>query len=100
MPNRIPFETVYFCGNCEDEVSGMPAGSRIYSGRPLCLRCTYIGLEEGWAESQEQAPPDKRICSPTHKPGMIILGFFLLAIVAFISCVTVFFLQVTGGRRE
>lgn len=77
MWNPIPFDTIYFCANCEDEVSGLPAGSRVYSGRPLCMRCTQIGLEEGWAQSQEQSSPDKRIYTTTSKPGIIVIAFFI-----------------------
>lgn len=77
MWNRIPFDTVYFCGNCEEEVSGLPVGARIHSGRPLCLRCTNIGLEEGWAESQERLPSYKRIYTTSRKPGIIVLAFFV-----------------------
>ncbi len=77
MWNSIPFETIYFCANCEEEVNGMPAGSRIHSGRPLCLRCTHIGLEEGWAQSQEQSTPEKRLFQPSRKLGIMVLAFFV-----------------------
>jgi len=76
MPSRIPFETVYFCGNCEEEITGMPAGSRIHSGRPLCLRCTHIGLEEGWAQSQEQCCTDKLVYPAQSKQGIMVIAFF------------------------
>lgn len=80
MWNRIPFETVYFCANCEEEVVGLRAGYRIHSGRPLCLRCTHIGLEEGWAQSQEQSAPKKRVYETSRKLGIIVLTFFVGAL--------------------
>ena len=40
----------YFCGNCEDECKGVPAGFRRgREGRPLCSRCVGTGAVEGWA---------------------------------------------------
>lgn len=75
MWNRHPVNTAYFCGNCEDEVSGLPSGTRVYSGRPLCFRCTQIGVEEGWAREQV-LEPDKRIYETSRKPGIIVLLLF------------------------
>jgi hypothetical protein len=76
MGNRYPISTVYFCGNCEEEVAGLPAGSRILSGRPLCIRCTQIGVEEGWA-SFDNLSPDERISMVPRKPGAILLVIML-----------------------
>lgn len=83
MANKYPISAEYFCGNCEDEVSGMPVGLRIPSRRPLCQRCTEIGLQEGWAEEQT-LEPDKRVSFPSsRKPGIIILAFFV-AVLCFV----------------
>jgi hypothetical protein len=55
----------------------MPAGSRVHAGRPLCLRCTQIGLQEGWAQSQEQMASDRLLYTTTRKPGIMVLAFFV-----------------------
>jgi hypothetical protein len=82
MESRIPFSTVYFCGNCEEEVVGMPAGARVASGRPLCLRCTQIGEQEGWAAANKPSS-DTRVYETTGSRGIIlILVMMLLAGVA------------------
>lgn len=72
MGNQVPFSTIYFCGNCEEEVVGLPAGSRIYSGRPLCLRCAQIGEEEGWGKSNTPAQ-DTHVYASTSKRGIVLL---------------------------
>jgi hypothetical protein len=83
MGNRYPISTEYFCGNCEDEVYGDPVGFRIPSKRPLCHRCTEIGLEEGWAEELVY-DSGRRVSFPSsRKPGIIILAFFV-AVLCFV----------------
>lgn len=77
MENRVPFSTVYFCGNCEEEVVGLPAGSRVASGRPLCLRCTQIGEQEGWAAANNPLK-DSRIYEASNKRGIILLLIMML----------------------
>lgn len=77
---KVPFSTIYFCGNCEEEVVGMPAGSRVASGRPLCLRCTQIGEQEGWAAANS-VPPTTRVYESTGKQG-IILVLIMIALTA------------------
>jgi hypothetical protein len=77
MGNRVPFSTIYFCGNCEEEVVGMPAGARKASGRPLCLRCTQIGEQEGWAASNIPAP-ETRVYETTSKRGIILVLFMIV----------------------
>jgi hypothetical protein len=72
MGNRYPISTIYFCGNCEEEVVGLPVGTRFGSGRPLCLRCTQIGVEEGWASFQK-IERDERIYTPRRTIGAILL---------------------------
>jgi len=87
------FETVYFCANCEEEISGMPAGSRIHSGRPLCLRCTHIGLEEGWAQSQEQCTGSrKESYSGRSKQGIMALAFLLVGALGLVALYTLAFI--------
>ncbi len=80
MASKYPISTEYFCANCEDEVTGFPAGCRILSGRPLCHRCTQIGIEEGWGQPQNQEP-EKRIFESKRKPGIIVLGFFMAVVI-------------------
>lgn len=80
MENRVPFSTFYFCANCEEEVVGMPAGSRIASGRPLCLRCTEIGEQEGWGTPNSNKG-DQKINEETKKGGFLLI-VFMMAVVA------------------
>lgn len=96
MGNRYPISTEYFCSNCEDEVTGLPVGARCGSRRPLCLRCTQIGIEEGWADSQEPEP-EKRIYSPRRTMG----GFLILALLFFSGLALFAAMAVFGphGRR-
>lgn len=94
MGNQVPFNTVYFCGNCEEEVAGMPAGSRIPSGRPLCQRCTEIGQEEGWAAIQQSAT-DTRIYPPSSKQGIILLLFMMAS-----TALLIFLLKVLGADER
>lgn len=90
MRNRYPINTEYFCGNCEEEFTGLPVGSRILSGRPLCIRCTQIGVEEGWASFQNLTP-DERIRMVPKKPGAILLVIMLcLTGVALFAATAVF----------
>lgn len=96
MGNRYPVNTEYFCGNCEEEVNGLPAGCRIHSGRPLCYRCTQIGVEEGWAEEQV-LQADKRVYESTRKPGIMVLAFFV-AVLAVVFAITMF--AVVGWNRD
>lgn len=91
MGNRYPISTDYFCSNCEEEVQGFPVGERIPSGRPLCLRCTHIGMEEGWAASQD-LQPDERIQAPQAK-----MGTFALLTLLFLSGVALFVAIVLCG---
>lgn len=95
MGNQVPFSTIYFCGNCEEEVVGLPAGSRIYSGRPLCVRCTHIGETEGWGRSNATSP-ETRIYEPTSKQGIILL----LVMMALVSVAVLFLSAVTGGKNR
>ncbi len=74
--SRFQASTVYFCGNCEDELVGLPSGSRVHSGRPLCGRCTEIGVAEGWGASN----PTVRIHDGSSKHGITLL-LFMLAVV-------------------
>lgn len=79
MGNRIPFSTVYFCGNCEEEVVGMPAGTRVVSRRPLCFRCTQIGEEEGWGKAN--LPPESpRLYTAPSKRGILTILFMMAAV--------------------
>lgn len=86
MANKYPTSTEYFCGNCEDEVIGFPAGCRILSGRPLCLRCTQIGIDEGWAQPQN-LEPETRIYESSRKPGIMVMGFFITVLIVVIGAV-------------
>jgi hypothetical protein len=96
MANKYPTSTEYFCGNCEDEVNGLPVGCRILSGRPLCLRCTQIGIEEGWAEPQK-LEPETRIYESGRKPGIMVMGFFMTVLILVIGAVL---LLVAGPARN
>jgi hypothetical protein len=78
MGNRIPFSTIYFCGNCEEEIVGLPAGERVASHRPLCRRCAEMGQEEGWGRLNENAT-DPRIYQSDSKRGVASI-LFLLAV--------------------
>lgn len=86
MANKYPTSTEYFCGNCEDEVNGFPAGIRILSGRPLCHRCTQIGIEEGWGQPQ-QLEPETRIYESKSKPGIMLMGFFMAVLILVVGAV-------------
>lgn len=97
MANRYPISTVYFCGNCEEEVTGFPAGSRIISGRPLCLRCTQIGIEEGWAQPQN-SESQKRIYDSSYKPGIIVIGFFITVLLLIIGAVLLVITEMDKNR--
>lgn len=94
MGNRYPISTIYFCGNCEDEVVGLPAGSRIASGRPLCLRCAQIGEEEGWGMSNIPTL-DTCVYEPTRKRGII-----LLLVMMALTSVAVLFLTALSGSKS
>jgi hypothetical protein len=94
MENRVPYSTVYFCGNCEEEVVGMPAGARKASGRPLCLRCTHIGEQEGWAASNYQAETP-RIYESTSKRGII-----LVLIMIVLAGLAIFVANALDGSRK
>lgn len=86
---RIPFSTVYFCGNCEEEVVGLPAGARVPSGRPLCLRCTEIGEQEGWGAPNRQNDSPK-LLEGNSKRGIIAILFMMGAIGALLFFWAVF----------
>lgn len=83
---KVPFSTIYFCGNCEEEVVGMPAGARVASGRPLCPRCTQIGEQEGWG-SANSSSPTTRVYESTGKQGIILMLIMiaLTALVIFVA---------------
>lgn len=84
----------YFCGNCEEELNSMPWGFRLASGRPLCLRCTHIGVEEGWGRScgleASRAPKESR---------GIVLIVVLMAISALVFFVASSFMPATRMPR-
>lgn len=92
MENKYRIGSEYFCSNCEEEVNGLPAGSRIFSRRPLCLRCTQIGIQEGWGEAQK-LEPDTRIYDSRHKPGIMVLGFFMTVLILVVGA---FLLLISG----
>lgn len=94
MGNRYPISTEYFCGNCEEEVQGLPVGVRCGSGRPLCQRCTNIGVEEGWADFQEPKV-DERIQAPHRK-----MGGFMLLILLFFTGIALFAAMAVFGPHE
>lgn len=96
MANKYPTSTEYFCGNCEDEVIGFPAGCRILSGRPLCFRCTQIGIEEGWGQPQ-QLEPETRICQSNRKPGIMVMGFFMAVLILVVGAVL---MLLTGSSKN
>lgn len=91
----IPSSTVYFCGYCEDEVVGQPAGARLPDQRPLCSRCTGIGLKEGWAMA-EAAPYGERIYQAGFRPSALLL---VLAIVM-MAAVTAAAMLLLGNRQK
>lgn len=96
MENQVPFSTVFFCGHCEEEVIGMPAGSRIASGRPLCLRCTQIGEEEGWGTSNHTPEESSRIYyETTGRRGIVALLFM-----AIVTVVVIVLLGAFLGQRK
>lgn len=74
--NRIPLGTIFFCGHCEEEIVGMPAGERVVSGRPLCLRCAHIGKEEGWGKIHEGSDAPGLYEAP--KRGLLLLLFLMV----------------------
>lgn len=96
MANKYPISTEYFCANCEEEVTGFPAGCRILSGRPLCLRCTQIGVDEGWGQPQN-LEPETRLYASSSKPGIMILGFFVAVLIVVIGTVLVL---ITGPDKS
>lgn len=76
--NRIPHSTIYFCGNCEDEVTGSPAGARIPDCRPLCERCTLLGIDEGWAMADPAKREEKRFYEAGVRPQAFLLVAFIV----------------------
>lgn len=93
MPTR-PSKTLWFCGNCEGEFPGNPYGRRIPDERPLCERCVFIGMREGWAVSEAVA---QRIEAPPFR--LLRVAILLLSILAAGVAFAFYTIVVNGGRR-
>lgn len=77
--NRLRFEHIYFCRNCEDEFRGQPYGIRIVDRLPLCKRCTSLGERDGIADRLvNEAPALSK--SLVYFIGAIILFGVVLAV--------------------
>jgi hypothetical protein len=86
----------YFCGNCEEELDGVPAGIRKVSGRPLCLRCSQIGEQEGWGKSTIVAAQKYEVA--TKKRGIVLILLLMAALSVTLFVVSAFFANGKGPR--
>lgn len=77
--NRLRFEHLYFCRNCEDEFEGHPFGFRFVDRFPLCRRCTILGEQEGIAHRVLHAP----------EHGSKLLIYFLVAFALLVAAILV-----------